>query len=162
MGVDLALARSFNRQKDHLRKAIDHGRLHAVGLRGGHAAEGLERQHHVAESIGGVVDIFADFEMAFTTARLGVIERMRQARQLALREQAGRDAAQVAGGARIQIAPQHFAQTQERPLAAILPRVGQPLAKLPPAGLGVGAFKAFLCFHADARLTQQIADPTAN
>ena len=162
MRVDLALARGFNRQEDHLRKTIDHGRLHAVGLRGRHAAEGLERQHHVTEPARGVVDVLAHFEMALASARLGVIEGMRQARQLALREQAWRDAAQMARGAGIQIAPQRFAQAQQRPLAAILPQVGQPLARLPPAGFGVGIVEALPGFHADAGLAQQIADPAAN
>ena len=101
MGVDFALARGFNRQKDHLRKAIDHGRLHAIGLRGGHAAERLERQHHVAESVRGVVDVLGHLEMPLSAARQGVIERVGQTRQLALREKARRDSAQKTGGSRI-------------------------------------------------------------
>ena len=49
--VDLSLARSFNRQKNHLPKTVDHGRLHAIGLRRRHTAERLQRQHHVAQSV---------------------------------------------------------------------------------------------------------------
>ena len=64
-------------QEDHVLELVDHGRLHAIRLRRRHAAERLQRQHHVAELVHGVVDVLADFEVTFTAARELVVERMR-------------------------------------------------------------------------------------
>ena len=49
--IQRALAGGFHRQKDHLRKARHHRRLHPIRLRTRHAAERLQRQHHVAEAL---------------------------------------------------------------------------------------------------------------
>ena len=95
VSVDFAFAGGLDRQEDHVLELVDHRRLHAVGLRRRHAAERLQRQHHVAELVHGVVDVLADFEVAFAAARELVVEGMRQLGQLGLRNQVVRDAAQV-------------------------------------------------------------------
>ncbi len=78
-------------QEDHVLVLIDDGRLDAVGLRGGHAAEGLERQDHVAPVLVGVVDVLGDLEVAFAAAREGVVVRVPEPLQLVLVGQAVRD-----------------------------------------------------------------------
>ena len=74
VGVDLALAGGLDRQEDHVLELVDHGRLHAVGLRGGHAAERLQRQHHVAQVLVRVVDVLGDFEVALAAAGARVVD----------------------------------------------------------------------------------------
>src|SRR5580704_15509919 len=69
VGIDFALARSLDWQEDHVFKFVDYPRLHTVRLRGRHAAKGLERQHHVAEMVHGVVDVLAYFHLAVAAAR---------------------------------------------------------------------------------------------
>jgi hypothetical protein len=69
-------------------------RLHAVRLRRRHAAEGLQRQHHVAELVHGVVNVLAHFEVPFAAARELVVEGMRHLGQFGLRHQVVRNAAQ--------------------------------------------------------------------
>ena len=88
VGVDLALARGFDGQENHVLEFVDDRRLDAVGLRGRHASERLQRQHHVAQFVHGVIDVLADFEMSLSTARELVVERMRHLGQF-------RSAAQV-------------------------------------------------------------------
>ena len=48
--------------------SVDDRRLRAVRLRGRHAAERLQRQHHVRQIVDRVVDVLADFEVAFAAA----------------------------------------------------------------------------------------------
>src|SRR5258708_39083861 len=84
MGIDLSLARSFNGQEDHVFEFVDHCRLNSVRLRRGHASKRLQRQHHVAELMDGVIDVFANFQMPFATASELVVERMRQICQFGL------------------------------------------------------------------------------
>ena len=77
VGIDLAFAGSFDGQENHVFEFVDHRRLHSVRLRRRHAAERLQRQHHVAELVHGVVDVLADFEVALAAASELVVEGMR-------------------------------------------------------------------------------------
>ena len=59
-----------------------------------HAAEGLQRQHHVRQVLVRVVDILGDFQVAFAAAGARVVEGMAEALQFVLVGQVMRDAAQ--------------------------------------------------------------------
>ena len=69
MCVYLTLARGFDWQEYHILVVLHYGRLDAVGLRAGHAAERLQAKHHMADTFIGVVNAFGDFQVAFASAR---------------------------------------------------------------------------------------------
>ena len=94
MGIDLTLTRGFNWKEDHVFESICHSRLRAIGLRRRHATEGLERQHHVAEFVLGVVDVLAHFKMPLAAARKLVVERHGEIGHLLLIDQVMRDVSQ--------------------------------------------------------------------
>src|ERR1035437_3531063 len=87
---------------------------------------------------------------------------MRRTSQFSLRNEMGRDSAQMQGGARIQVVPDAFTQAQKQPLLAKLPLVGQLLLPFPPAGIGKWSINALLRFRTGAGLIQQIGDPAAD
>ncbi len=78
MRVHFALARCFDGKEDHVLELAHNPRLHAIGLRRWHAAERLQRQHHVAEMINRVVDVLADFHVTFSAAARAGVEGMRE------------------------------------------------------------------------------------
>ncbi len=94
MRVNLALAGGFYGEVDHVLVVGDYGGLGAVGLGGGHAAEGLQRQDHVGQVLVGVVDILGDFEVAFAAAAAGVVVGVAEALELVLVDQVVADSAQ--------------------------------------------------------------------
>ena len=107
--VDLALAGGFDGQENHVFEFIDDGGLHSVGLRRRHAAERLQRQHHMAELVNRVVNVLADFEVSLTAASVLVVEGMSHFRQFRLRYQLVRDASQVPDRAVIEEIPHSLA-----------------------------------------------------
>ena len=137
VGVDLSFAGGFDRKKNHVLEAVDDRRLDSVGLRRGHAAKGLQCEHHVTESMDRVVDVLADFEMSLAAARELVVERMRQPSQFLLRNQLVRDSAGVESSARRSSsrsrrrlsAPATSCETSSRWPA---------VTELPPLGVGYG------------------------
>lgn len=48
--------------------------MRTVGLRAGHASEGLEAQRHVGDALDRVVDVLGDFEVAFAAFGTRVVE----------------------------------------------------------------------------------------
>ena len=130
VSVDFAFARSLDRQEDHVLEFVDDRRLHSVGLRRRHAAERLQRQHHVAQLVHGVVDVLADFEVSFAAARELVVEGMRQLGQFGLRHQVVRDSAQMLDGAVIEEIPHALAGADAPQLLAQADVVGELLLRL--------------------------------
>ena len=108
-------------QEDHVLEFVDHRRLHSVRLRRWHAAERLQRQHHVAEMMDGVVHVLADLEMALAAARELVVERMRHLGQLVLRHQVVRDAAEMLDGAVIEDVPHPLADADAPSASCAIP-----------------------------------------
>ena len=84
VSVHFAFAGGFDGQEDHVFEFVDHRRLHSVRLRRGHAAKRLQCQHHVAELVDGVVNVLADFEVAFAAACELVVKRVRQVGEVLL------------------------------------------------------------------------------
>jgi hypothetical protein len=70
--------RGLDRQEDHVLVAVDDGRLGAVGLGAGHAAERLEAQDHVRVVLVRVVDVLGDLEVALAALGARVVERVGQ------------------------------------------------------------------------------------
>ncbi len=95
-------------QEDHVLKFVDHRRLHSIGLRRRHAAKRLQRQHHVAELVHGVVNVLAYFKVSLAASGELVVERVSHFGQLCLRHQVMRDATHVLDGAVVEIFPRAF------------------------------------------------------
>ncbi len=64
VGDDLPIPRGLDGQEDHARELLHDLGLHAVGLRRGHAREGLHAQRHVAEVMLVVIDVLGDLQVA--------------------------------------------------------------------------------------------------
>ena len=94
VGVHVAFAGGLDGEEDHVLVVRHHRRLRAVGLRGGHAAERLERENHVRQTFVRVVDVLGDFQVAFAARRARIVVRMAEALQFVLIDQVMADAAQ--------------------------------------------------------------------
>ncbi len=119
--VDLAFARRFDRQEDHVLVVRHHRRLRAVRLRRGHAAERLQRQHHVRQFFVGVVNVLRDFQVTFAAARARVVVRMSQPLQFVLVNETMTGAAECVDDAVIFAREDHFRSFQLQQLVAVVP-----------------------------------------
>ena len=141
VSVDLAFARGLDGQEDHLFEVIGHSGLHAVRLRRRHAAEGLQRQHHVAELVLGVVNVLADFEVSFAAARELVVEGVGHIGHFFLVHQFVGDIAQSVNHPLILAGVDALANAEQPLLLAELQLVHRGLVQLIPLHLFVGSLQ---------------------
>ena len=157
--IDLAFAGSLDGQEDHVLEFVDHRRLHPIGLRRRHAAEWLQRQHHVAELVHGVVDVLADFEVPFAAARELVVEGMRQFGQFRLRHQVMRDAAQILRCAVVEETPHPLARANAPQLLAQADVVREMLFQLVPLRVPVRTIDRPFGNRVRLGLVHQVGNP---
>ena len=140
MGIDFALAGGLDGQEDHVLKFIDDSRLDAIRLRRRHAAERLERQHHVAKMIDGVVDVLAYFHITFAATSQLMVKGVSQAGEFFLRNQMVRGATQVPDGAVVKVGPHDAACAETASFLEQLEFVGEAFFHLIPFGILVERF----------------------
>src|SRR5262245_27092357 len=86
----------------------------------------------MAEVMNGVVDVLADFQMSFTTARELVVEGMRHLGEFLLIDQVMRDAAEVLHRAVIEVVPHDLAEADAEEALAEANLVGEMLFRFVP------------------------------
>ena len=137
----------------------DHGRLRAVGLRRRHAAEGLERKHHVRQLVVGVVNVLRDFQVTFTARRARVVVRVRDALQLVLIYQLVSHAAQRFHDLVILAAEDQLGQAQLHDLVAHVEFDLGVLVQTPHRRQDRALFQSLLVLGFLDGLVDQVVDP---
>src|ERR1017187_5728419 len=157
--VDLPFAGSFYGQENHLLEVVGHSRLYAVRLRRRHAPERLQRQHHVAETVLGIPDVLADFEMSFTPTRELVVEGVRHVGHFFLVDEVVGDVAQALHHAMVLACVDTLAQAPQPLLLAELQLVHPHLAQLIPLHFLVGSIERPAGSGARLRLVHHVHHP---
>src|SRR5664279_4203179 len=157
--VDLPFAGSFDGQENHLLEVVGHRRLYAVRLRRRHAAERLQREHHVAETVLGVPDVLADFEMSFTPTRELVVEGVRHVGHFFLINEVVGDVAQPLHHAMVLACVDTLAQAPQPLLLAKLQLVHRRLVRLIPLYFLVGSIERPAGGGARLRLVHHVHHP---
>src|ERR1035437_9664966 len=162
VGVDLAFAGGLDGQVDHVLVVRDYGGLRAIALRAGHAAEGLERKHHVRQVLIRIVDILRHFQVAFPAAGARVVERVAQALQLVLVGKVVRDAAQRVHDLVVFALENGFGELQLGHLLAETELDFGARAQLPEGGQDRAFFETLEVFVLLDDLVDHVHDPGAD
>src|ERR1017187_4005391 len=157
--VDLPFAGSFYGQENHLLEVVGHSRLYAVRLRRRHAPERLQRQHHVAETVLGIPDVLADFEMSFTPTRELVVEGVRHVGHFFLVDEVVGDVAQALHHAMVLTCVDTLAQAPQPLLLAELQLVRRHLMQLVPLYFLIGSIERPAGSGARLRLVHHVHHP---
>ena len=114
----------------------------------------------MAQPVDGVVDVFPDLKMSFSTASKLVVEGMGHFGQLRLRHKVMRNPAEMLDRAVIQAIPHPLADREAHQLLAQSHIIGQLFFQFPPLRISVGTIGGPLGLGVRLGLVQQIGNPS--